>query len=585
MAEFVMVYLLPDGGEERFELTVNTSYRVGSKPDNDIVIPQKDVSRHHAVIRVHDGWFHVTDLKSKNGTFVNGNQTTAAEFRAGDLVALSSARLLFLEDGSQVSSGAVRAGEKQPTGSGKLAAAQDETGQIRVQVGVDDVVALLDVTARALDSRALADPLAWAIDHLDLEAALVVYRDHEGRVAVVSSAGDLGPLVGHGRILAEVATGAFNEGVGRTRIRHAFEVHEDLLVAGARDGHVLVLRYIGSPPAGVDVQAVLAAVNIILASDSVSTFDGVADPSADPESFDGALHGVSDEIDEVRRLAASIGSQHQSARLIGEGGIGKRRLGRFIHSVSGAANGRFVGVDLEAIESEDLDRELFGDGDLAGRVPMARGGTLFLTGVERLSDRTQGRLAETLETFERDGDTTILITAVLPDERGRAPRWQALEKCRDCRAVEIPPLRRRRCDIPLIAAALLSREVQHAGLPATSLSPDVATMLTRHDWPGNVTELREELLRAAVAAGGGPLQVHHFSPSLREAVGDAIEDEVLALESFRGMPMADARDRFERWLVETTLAESGGNQSLAARRLGMSRAGLFKKIRKLDIEA
>jgi hypothetical protein len=520
MADFVMVYLLPDGGEERFELTPNTSYRLGSKPDNDVVIPQKDVSRHHAVVRVHDGWFHVTDLKSKNGTFVNGNQTTAAEFRPGDMLALSSARLLFIEEGSQASTGSGRRDESG-VGSTPSNQPQDETGQVRIHVGVDDVVKLMDVTARAMEHRALAEPLAWAVDHLDLDAALVVYRDPDGRVAVVSSAGDLGPLVGQPRILSEIAAGAIREGSGRSRIRHAFEVREDLLVAGARDHHVLILRYAGSPPAVLDVQAVLASVNTILSGDASPGQQHGVDPSGDPENLEGILHGASDEISDVRRRAVAIAAGRRSARLIG---------------------------------------------------------------VETLSEHVQGRLSEVLDSFERQDEPVILITAVLPDDDGRPPKWQAVEKNRGCEAVEIPPLRRRRCDVPLIAAAVLAREIQHAGLPPTSLSPEVATMLTRYAWPGNVSELREEIIRAAVASGGGAVQVHHFSPSIREASGENLEGDDLTLESFLGLPLAEARDRFEGWLIRRTLTESGGNQSLAARRMGMSRAGLFKKIRKLDID-
>jgi transcriptional regulator of acetoin/glycerol metabolism len=583
MADFVMVYLLPDGGEERFELTPNTSYRLGSKPDNDVVIPQKDVSRHHAVVRVHDGWFHVTDLKSKNGTFVNGNQTTAAEFRPGDMLALSSARLLFIEEGSQASTGSGRRDESG-VGSTPSNQPQDETGQVRIHVGVDDVVRLMDVTARAMEHRALAEPLAWAVDHLDLDAALVVYRDPDGRVAVVSSAGDLGPLVGQPRILSEIAAGAIREGSGRSRIRHAFEVREDLLVAGARDHHVLILRYAGSPPAVLDVQAVLASVNTILSGDVSPGQQHGVDPSGDPENLEGILHGASDEISDVRRRAVAIAAGRRSARLIGENGAGKQRLARFIHNVSDSTAGRFVAVDLAAIEGSSLEAELFGDGDLVGRVTMARGGTLFLIGVETLSEHVQGRLSEVLDSFERQDEPVILITAVLPDDDGRPPKWQAVEKNRGCEAVEIPPLRRRRCDVPLIAAAVLAREIQHAGLPPTSLSPEVATMLTRYAWPGNVSELREEIIRAAVASGGGAVQVHHFSPSIREASGENLEGDDLTLESFLGLPLAEARDRFEGWLIRRTLTESGGNQSLAARRMGMSRAGLFKKIRKLDID-
>lgn len=584
MPNYLIVYMQPDGGESRFELAVNESYRIGSKPDNDIVIPQKDVSRHHALLRVHDGWFHITDLKSKNGTFVNGNQTTAAEFRPGDLVALSSARLLLVEDGSQGSTGGTGAGRESHAADPGDSGVRDETGQVRIHVGVDDLVQLLDVTAAAVENRALADPLAWAVGNLDLAAAIVIYRDADGRVAVVSSAGDLGPLVGSHRTLVEIAGAALREARGTPRIRHVFEVREDLLVASAHGDHVIVLRYSGSPPAVTDVQAVVSSVNAVLAAGRNTAGGLVADPSGDPDSVFGGIHGCSETIAEVRRQAAALGSQRQATRLLGEAGVGRQRFARFMHSASDVRSGRMIVVDISAIRPQDLETELFGDGDLAGRLSLAAGGTLLISGVELIPGQLQERLATAIrESWDTDTPVLFLSSAERFEDEP-PPRLEPLERLLGCVTVEIPALRQRRSDIPLIASAVLSREVQRGGLPAATISPEAATLLTEYHWPGNVAELRDELIRAAVSSGGGALEPHHFSVSIQHRTDPPRPGPAPKLDSFRGLPLNEARERFEHWLITETLAESDGNQSLAARRLGMSRAGLFKKIKRLGVE-
>ncbi len=84
MTRYMLVYLHPDLGEQRFELRQGATYRLGSRSSADIVIPQRDVSRNHALLRVGEHGLHITDLESKNGTFVNGKRVTSTEFFPGD---------------------------------------------------------------------------------------------------------------------------------------------------------------------------------------------------------------------------------------------------------------------------------------------------------------------------------------------------------------------------------------------------------------------------------------------------------------------------------------------------------------------
>jgi len=189
MSRFILVYSDSNQSERRFDLDVNRSYRLGTKPDNDIVLEHEDVSRHHAIIRVQDGALHITDLNSKNGTFVNGAPVADASFRCGDLLGLSSARLVLVEMDSSAETvppgGRVGESETEPEQS-------EETHEFRSTASLEEMVSLLEATAVAARDGAYAEPLAWAIRNLGFKAVLVLYRDPDGGVAMVSSADQLG---------------------------------------------------------------------------------------------------------------------------------------------------------------------------------------------------------------------------------------------------------------------------------------------------------------------------------------------------------------------------------------------------------
>ena len=267
MTQFILVYTHPTEGEQRFDLVPNRSYRIGSRPDNDIVIDQKDVSRRHAVLRVQDGAFHITDLDSKNGTFINGAKTVSETFNCGDMVHLSSARLVIVElgTGSYPTKPDVIANMDDDS----AAAGRDETQKFRGEASMEDVISLLETTASAVWRGAIADPLSWAVDHLGFDGAVVLYRDENNSVAMVSSAGDIGQLARSGGVLARLATGHNLKIAAGIRVQQVSEFGEDLLVATVGSDHVLVVRYSGRPPAIGDLRSLIAAVSAVLGSGKV----------------------------------------------------------------------------------------------------------------------------------------------------------------------------------------------------------------------------------------------------------------------------------------------------------------------------
>lgn len=274
MTQFIMVYTHPTEGEKRFDLVPGRSYRIGSRPDNDLVIDQKDVSRRHAVLRVEDGSFHITDLDSKNGTFINGAKTASETFNCGDMVHLSSARLVIVELGTGSYPTSPEAILRSDDDSEALKT--EETQKFRGEASMEDVVSLLETVAIAVQRGAVAEPLTWAVDRLGFDGAVVLYRDENDSVAMICSAGDLGRLARESGILAKLATDHKTPNVSGTRVRQVSDFGENLLVATVGRDHVLVVRYSGQPPAIGDLRAVIAAVNIALGCGKLQRPDGAA---------------------------------------------------------------------------------------------------------------------------------------------------------------------------------------------------------------------------------------------------------------------------------------------------------------------
>ncbi len=278
MAQFILVYTHPTEGEKRFDLVPGRSYRIGSRPDNDVVIDQKDVSRRHSVLRVEDGSFFITDLDSKNGTFINGAKTASESFNCGDMVHLSSARLVIVELGTG----------SYPTGPEAIFRRDDDSGiqgteetqKFRGEASMEDVVSLLETIANVVECGGLAEPLIWAVERLGFDGAVVLYRDENDSVAMICSAGDLGQLARRSEILAKLAIDHKQPDASGTRVRQVSELGEDFLVATVGADHVLVVRYSGQPPAIGDLRSVIAGVNIVLRCGKLQR-SGSSSPSSD----------------------------------------------------------------------------------------------------------------------------------------------------------------------------------------------------------------------------------------------------------------------------------------------------------------
>jgi transcriptional regulator with AAA-type ATPase domain len=594
MGRYILVYSHPEKGEQRFELSNDRSYRIGSKGDNDVVLRQNDVSRHHAILRVRDGDFHLTDLNSKNGTFINGQRTASTSFQCGDMVNLSSARLVVVE----VSSGAYAMLPELPTEALKsdreTTPFREDTLGYAGEASAEDMVSLLVATSTAVRRGAVAEPLNWAVERYGLQALVVLYRDDNDNVAMVSSAGDLGPLVRSSSTLARLAREQKGHRAG-TKIQQVTELGENLLVAPMQRDNVLVVRFDGPPPAIGDIRAVIAAVEAVLCcGNPPCPVDGPAGDRRDPElrKFGNPLHrvaGLSESIGECKRRAAELARRDDPVLIIGEPGTGKSLFARAIHDLSRRRAQAFVALDCSELADDAVESSLFGrDGGngRGGAVFHASGGSLYLKGLTKVPSDVQARILEMLLNGAGERlDCRMIASSSEPLESAVAAGRIMRDLASSLRGqrLDLPPLRQRVEDIPLLVTAFQRESAGQRPRVNGGFTVAALEALARYDWPENVRELRAEVLRVIAGIDHGALvAVSDLAAGItdRLAAQDAPPPDLGALAS---RSLADARAEFERWKILRALHDEGGNQTRAAERLGLSRAGLFKKMRKLGL--
>ena len=300
--------------------------------------------------------------------------------------------------------------------------------------------------------------------------------------------------------------------------------------------------------------------------------------------------GPSAALEELRRLIVRAAAAPFAVLVEGESGAGKELVARAIHRLGPRAARRFCDVNCAALPDDLVEAELFGHArgaytgapnDRAGLFEEASGGTLFLDEVSELSGRAQAKLLRVIqqqevrrlgETVTRPIDVRIVAAANRPmgDEvaagRFRADLLYRLDVVR----LRVPPLRERLDDVPALAAIFWRASAERVGSTAT-LGEAVLRALTSYAWPGNVRELQNVMAALAVAAPPrGPL-----SPALLPA---RIREPHAAFPT-----LALLREACERDAVRAALGRAAGQRTEAARELGLTRQGLLKTMRRLDL--
>jgi DNA-binding NtrC family response regulator len=317
----------------------------------------------------------------------------------------------------------------------------------------------------------------------------------------------------------------------------------------------------------------------------------------------GSVVGASASFRRVLDTVAKVAETDSTVLITGESGTGKELVAKAIHYNSARCNRMLVTVNCGAIPEELLESELFGHTKGAftnavkqrtGRFAVADGGTIFLDEIGDMSPNLQVKLLRVLQerTFEPVGSSKTVSV----DVRVIAATHQNLEEAIRNKTfredlfyrlnvipVEVPPLRQRREDVPLLVQHFLDKVQEETGRTLKGFSDDAFATLAAYHWPGNVRELENLVERLTVMREGYQVEVSDLPSSLRKA------PEMSAAPQIRlpaeGITFQDLVGDYERDLILQALERTHWNKNRAAKLLGMNRTTLIEKIKRRQIEA
>jgi Nif-specific regulatory protein len=313
--------------------------------------------------------------------------------------------------------------------------------------------------------------------------------------------------------------------------------------------------------------------------------------------------GQSALMEAVVSLARKVAGANTTVLLLGESGTGKEVLARSIHRWSARAAGPFVPVNCVALSPELMESEMFGHEKGAftgatalktGKFELAEGGTIFLDEIGDLPLRLQTKLLRVLQEreFQRVGGNRnirvdVRVLAATNRELQQAITAGAFREDLYYRlnvvSVTLPPLRERREDIPALVNHFIRRYSHEVKRPGLGIEPAALELLQSCPWPGNVRELQNAIERAVVLCGGSSITLGDLRPELRRPASPPQASQDLLSGRVEPGPMAELVERFKRSLIQKTLQQSGGNQSEAARLLGLQRANLSRLMKALGL--
>jgi DNA-binding NtrC family response regulator len=291
----------------------------------------------------------------------------------------------------------------------------------------------------------------------------------------------------------------------------------------------------------------------------------------------------------VLRMIAGVAPSDANVLITGENGTGKSVVAQALHAASPHAGKPLVTVNVPGLSEGVFESELFGHvrgaftdakSDRVGRFEMASGGTLFLDEIANVPLNLQPKLLRVLETgeFERVGSSKTLRLHVRILSATNADVYNEVEAGRlrqdllyrlNTVEINVPPLRDRRDDIPLLATHFLRSYAQRYRKEITRFDAGATEALLDYRWPGNVRELDHVVQRAVLMAGGDPIRRDDLV--LRSAPQDARRLEDMTL------------DEVEAVLIKKALARFDGNIKRAAKALGLSRSGLYRRLDKYGL--
>jgi two-component system, NtrC family, nitrogen regulation response regulator NtrX len=309
--------------------------------------------------------------------------------------------------------------------------------------------------------------------------------------------------------------------------------------------------------------------------------------TAIPQSI--APAGKSQTMRALREQVARV-AQHEAHTLFtGEDGSGRETFARYLASQSSAAGGPFIVVMGGDLSESAAERQLLGEDGEPGVLERAAGGILFLKDVDDVSPAGQRALLSILEqgayrAHGRAADQPVncrIVSSALPGfERSEGFRRELLAHL-SVVVIRVPPLREYAEDVPELLRYQVDLLVDSENLPFRRFGVAAQNRLRNYPWPGNVRELKNMVKRLLILGGDEEISLEEVEAQLASSTP---EGEPLVKQDLLAMPLREAREHFERAYLQQQLSLCGGKVGQLAKRVGMERTHLYRKLRSLGVD-
>jgi Nif-specific regulatory protein len=574
---------------------------LGRHENNSVAIDDVAASKHHCVICPSGERFQLRDLKSRNGTFVNG-------------IAVSE-RLLEDEDEIRVGESVFRFQLHHGEGAGTTTLRSGDSIYLNPR-RLDETLPPMDRTVRGVHillriSQALQ--IAQTVEALERQSLELLFEAVPAARAsiVLSGAEDAAFAMERGGTMCEAPSVPPEASRGVLERRETMLRREDarsLIVAPlACFERVEGLLCLESGPKELD-EAHLQLISAVgaIAGLAIRNLLRVENLRQEKQRLEEEIRihhdmvGSSEPMREIHRFIARVAVTDSTVLIGGESGTGKELVARAIHQNSPRASKPFIAINCAALTESLLESELFGHergaftGAVAmkkGKFEMADGGTLFLDEVGELAPALQAKLLRVLQQheFERVGGTRpirvdVRILAATNRDLEAATRANTFRQDLYFRlnviSLKMPALRERREDIPLLAAYFAHKFSEKMKRNAMTVSDKARAALMRYDWPGNVRELENAIERAVVLGGSDSILPEDLPEAIVEPVAAAAPSgaTVSAAGSYQAA-VVEAKQR----VVREALEKAGGVITEAARLLDVHPNYLHRLLRNLQL--
>ena len=589
---------------------------VGRDPSNRLPIRDVTISRQHCVIEMQNSSTVVTDLESHNGTFVNGIPVNKRALSHGDVLRMGQCELVYLTEDTSPSAmprvfysdsssadirKTVRLQDTQvwtptPTEVGRMA--RDLDALVKISRTINSIRDPQELQHRLLERIFEVVPAdsgaILLIDQPEDEPTSVCAYDREGRES---------PEVSVRRELVQRALWEQSAVIADTT-SDAPEAENAVcvpLMGVQRTVGVIYLTSIGSNRKFEDDHghflnsaASMAAVALenVLALESLKAENRRLRAELDPGD---GLVGEGKSMRKLSDFIAKVAQGDSVVLICGESGTGKELIARAIHAASPRADKPFVAINCAAIPETLLESELFGHekGAFTGAVALKKGklevaedGTILLDEIGEMPPSMQAKLLRVLQQreFDRVGGTRPLkmharvlaatnkdLEAAIKKQEFRQDLFYRLNVV----SVAVPPLRKRREDIPLLAIYFATKYAQKCKRPFKGITAEAREVLLNYDWPGNIRELENAIEHAIVMGASDEIRPEDLPEGL--------------LETRAAKPVGSsyhvAISELKKRLIRDAVAAADGSYTEAAKALGVHPNYLHRLIRKLDMKS